>query len=118
MAKKSGTANASSRSAAGSARNANRSATGVDPVARAANLLQLSRAKGQVEGIERMIKDDRYCADVIIQIIAARASLQVVANSLLEAELKACNRAAANNGGASIDTMYQELVGLVSKMAK
>lgn len=95
-----------------------RLAAGIDPAARAANILQLRRARGQVDGIERMIAEDRYCADIIVQITAARASLQVVANSLLEAHLKACHKAAMDNGGAAADLMYQELVGLVSKMTK
>jgi CsoR family transcriptional regulator, copper-sensing transcriptional repressor len=95
-----------------------RLAAGVNPAARAANILQLRRARGQVDGVERMIDQDRYCADIIIQITAARASLQVVANSLLAAHLKACHKAAMNNGGAVADEMYQELVDLVSKMAK
>ncbi len=97
---------------------ADRVAAGVDPAARAANILQLKRARGQIDGIERMLEADRYCADIIVQITAARASLQVVAKSLLEAHLKACHKAAMNNGGAIADEMYQELVDLVSKMAK
>lgn len=95
-----------------------RLAAGIDPAARSANLLQLQRAKGQIDGIRRMIEEDRYCADIIIQITAARASLQVVAKSLLNAHLLACHKAAMNNGGAAADEMYQELVELVSKMTK
>lgn len=96
----------------------NRMAAGVDPAAKAANLLQIRRARGQVDGIHRMIEEDRYCADVIVQITAARASLQAVAKDLLTRHLKACHGAALNNGGAVADKMYQELVDLVSKMAK
>src|ERR1043165_1203316 len=66
-----------------------RAAAVVDPAAKAANLLQMRRARGQVEGILRMIEDDRYCADIIIQITAARASLQAVAKDLLARHLKA-----------------------------
>lgn len=95
-----------------------RLAAGIDPAARAANIMQLRRAKGQIEGVERMIEEDRYCADIIHQITAARASLQVVAKSLLEAHLRTCHNAAMSNGGAAADRMYQELVDLVSKMAK
>lgn len=90
----------------------------LDPEAKAAQLLQLRRTKGQLEGIENMIKEDRYCADIIIQITAARASLQSVAKSLLNRHLKACHTAATGNGGAALDEMYQELVELVSKMAR
>jgi DNA-binding FrmR family transcriptional regulator len=97
---------------------ADRLAAGIDPAARAANILQIRRARGQVDGIERMIEADRYCADIIVQITAARASLQAVANALLESHLKACHNAAMSNGGAAADRMYQELVSLVSRMTK
>lgn len=95
-----------------------RLAAGIDPAARAANILQLQRSMGQIDGIKRMIEEDRYCADIIVQITAARASLQVVAKSLLNAHLKACHQAAMSNGGAAVDQMYQELVDLVAKMTK
>lgn len=102
----------------GDGRFVDRLAVGISPTARTANIAQLRRARGQIDGIERMIQDDRYCADIIIQITAARAALQVVANSLLAAHLKACHDKALGNGGAIADEMYQELVQLVSKMTK
>jgi hypothetical protein len=52
----------------------NRLAAGVDPAAKAANLVRLRRARGQVDGVERMIKNGRYCADIIIQRPAQAAS--------------------------------------------
>ncbi len=118
MARKTVKSNASKASLVVEGKFTDRQAAGVIPAARAANMLQLRRARGQVDGVERMIMDDRYCADIIVQIIAVRASLQVVANSLLAAHLKNCHTAAITNGGAVADKMYQELVDLVSKMAK
>lgn len=118
MARKTGKTKASRSSRVEVEQFADRQAVGVDPAAKAANILQLRRARGQVDGIERMIEEDRYCADIIVQITAARASLQVVAKDLLTRHLKACHEAAMNNGGAAADKMYQELVGLVVKMAK
>lgn len=95
-----------------------RPAVGVNPAARAAHVKHLRRVKGQVEGIERMIASDRYCADVIIQITAARASLLSVAKALLAEHLKACHLRAIRDGETDVDDMYQELVDLVGKMAK
>ena len=95
-----------------------RKAVAVDADATARNRKRLRRIEGQVRGLQKMVEDDRYCADIIIQITAARASLQVVAKSLLAAHLKACHAAAIGNGGAVADQMYQELVDLVSKMAR
>ncbi len=90
----------------------------IQPQDKAANLVHLRRIKGQVEGIQRMVEEERYCADIIIQVNAARASLQTVAKSLLNSHLKACRLAASDNGGGAVDQMYQELVDLVSKMAR
>ncbi len=99
-------------------RSSDRLAAGVDPAARAANLVQLRRARGQLDGIHRMIEQDRYCLDVIVQVTAARASLQAVAQSLLESHLRASHDAASTNAGHGADAMYQELVKIVSKMAR
>ncbi len=71
-----------------------------------------------MDGVERMIKDDRHCTEIIVQITAARASLQAVAKDLLRRHLKSCNEDARKNGGMAADEMYQELVNLVMKMAK
>lgn len=106
------------RSRAGATAPRARMAAELDPAAKAANLLQLRRARGQVDGVERMIAGDRYCADIIVQITAARASLQTVAKDLLQRHLEASHRAAMSNGAAAADTMYQELVELVSKMSR
>ncbi len=118
MARKVATTKRSKSTRTEDGRFVDRLAAGVDPAARAANIMQLRRARGQVDGIERMIQEDRYCADIIVQITAVRASLQVVAKALLEAHLKACHKRAMDNGGAAADEMYQELVGLVSTMTK
>ncbi len=91
---------------------------GVDPAVRAANILQLRRARGQAKGVERMLEDDRYCADIITQITAARASLQVVAQSLLESHLRTCRNTTTARGGAVEDKMYQDLMGIVSQMSR
>jgi len=40
-------------------------------------LKRIRRAAGQVAAIERMIRDDRYCVDVLLQVAAARAALDV-----------------------------------------
>jgi DNA-binding FrmR family transcriptional regulator len=93
-------------------------AAGTDPAARTANMLHMRRIIGQVEGIQRMVEEERYCADIIVQITAARASLQAVAKSLLAEHLKTCTTAAIRDGGTAADSMYQELVELVSKMAR
>lgn len=53
-------------------------------------LKRLSRIKGQVEGIERMIKDQRYCPDIVHQIKAIRSALKSLESSIIEGHMKHC----------------------------
>ncbi len=51
---------------------------------------RLKRAAGQVAGIQRMVEEDRYCVDVLLQISAARAALAKVSKILLESHIQTC----------------------------
>jgi DNA-binding FrmR family transcriptional regulator len=90
----------------------------VDAELKAVNLRHLARIEGQVRGVQRMIEEDRYCADIITQIAAVRESLQSVAKNLLTNHLKHCARSAIKAGGREADEMYGELVDLVGKIAR
>jgi len=64
------------------------------------------------------VEDERYCADVITQIAAAQASLRAVAKILLKNHLKHCATAALKGGEVEAERMYDELLDLMSKMAR
>ena len=51
---------------------------------------RLRRLEGQVRGIERMVRDDRYCVDILTQLAAVRGALQEVERILLRAHLQTC----------------------------
>ena len=51
---------------------------------------RLRRVQGQVGGIERMVRDDRYCIDVLTQISAVQAALDKVALGLLDDHARHC----------------------------
>jgi CsoR family transcriptional regulator, copper-sensing transcriptional repressor len=53
-------------------------------------LRRLRRVKGQVGGVERMVEEDRYCIDVLTQIIAIEAALDKVALGLLDGHARTC----------------------------
>lgn len=95
-----------------------RKALAVEPEFKAANIVRLRRAEGQVRGIARMVQEDRYCADIIIQIAAAQESLRVVAKTLLKNHLKHCAKAALQAGPAEADAMCDELMDVMSKIAR
>jgi len=51
---------------------------------------RLKKITGQVNGIEKMLNDNRYCVDILQQILAARAALSSVAFIILESHAKTC----------------------------
>jgi DNA-binding FrmR family transcriptional regulator len=51
---------------------------------------RLRRIRGQVEGIERMVEEDRYCIDVLTQISAVQAALDKVSLGLLDDHAQHC----------------------------
>lgn len=54
-------------------------------------LLQgLNRISGQIEGIKKMIQDERYCPDILTQLHAARSALRSVEIQILDDHLSNC----------------------------
>lgn len=93
-------------------------AVGVDPLIKAANLKRLKRIEGQVRGIQSMIEDDRYCADVMTQIAAVRQALRSVGKELMHNHLRHCATQAIRAGEEEASAMYRELLDLMDKNAK
>jgi DNA-binding FrmR family transcriptional regulator len=51
---------------------------------------RIRRIAGQVAGIERMIEEDRYCVDVLLQVAAVRAALDGMGKLLLRSHVETC----------------------------
>ncbi|HBK86555.1 MAG TPA: BCR family protein [Firmicutes bacterium] len=81
------------------------------------NLLRrLRRVEGQVRGIQRMLEEDRYCVDVLIQLAAVRAALDKVGLALIEDHTRGCVRnALVNNQG---DEAIDELMDVLAQFLK
>ena len=50
----------------------------------------MNRIKGQIEGVERMIIDNRYCPEIVIQIKAIRAALKSLEANIVEGHMRHC----------------------------
>jgi CsoR family transcriptional regulator, copper-sensing transcriptional repressor len=61
---------------------------------------RLRRVEGQVRGIVQMVEDERYCIDILMQIKAARAALQRVADGILKEHVVNCVDGAITSGNA------------------
>ena len=79
-----------------------------------AELRRLSRIKGQVEGVERMIKEQRYCPDIIHQIKAVRSALKGLEVSIIEGHMQHCVKAAvASRNSDVIQEKMEEILNLL-----
>jgi len=94
---------------------AGRKAVGVDAAIKTANLRRLRRIEGQVRGLQRMVEDERYCADILTQISSVHEALRSVARELMRNHLKHCASNAIRADNAAAEAMYDELVELMYK---
>src|SRR5512138_3732169 len=82
----------------GEGADAGKKAVAVDPETKASNLKRLRRLEGQVRGLQRMVEEDRYCPDIMIQISAAQEALRTVGRELMRNHLRHCVTKAVTDG--------------------
>ena len=76
---------------------------------------RLNRISGQINGIKKMIENDAYCNDVLIQLKAVESSTQSLSNHILENHLYNCVTRDLENG--ELDTI-NELISLFKRFNK
>ncbi|MGH9698793.1 MAG: metal-sensitive transcriptional regulator [Candidatus Acidiferrales bacterium] len=101
------------------AQTAPRKAAGVSPEIKSANLKRLRRIEGQIRGLEKMVAEDRYCADILVQISSAQEALRAVGKALMRNHLRHCATQAIRKGSrAEAEAMYDELLKLIYTHAR
>ncbi len=76
---------------------------------------RLRRIEGQVRGIQKMIEEDRYCVDILLQISAARAAIQKVGLSLFRSHTRGCVATALR--GEDSGRVIDELIDTMEKFS-
>ncbi len=76
----------------------------------------LKTARGQLDGILRMVEEDRYCIDISQQLMATEALLNRVNKEILAAHLKHCVNTAET--AAQREEKVDELVDMLGKILK
>ena len=76
----------------------------------------LKTARGQLDGILKMVEDDRYCIDISHQLMATMAILNKANKEVLSAHLKTCVRNAET--AAERDEKIDELIEIMGKVIK
>src|SRR5688500_135053 len=95
-----------------------RKALAVDPDAKTRNLHRLRRIEGQVRGLQKMIEEDRYCADILTQVSSVHEALRSVGRELMRNHLKHCASSAIRGSDVDAEAMCDELVELMYKHAR
>jgi|SRR5580692_5038916 DNA-binding FrmR family transcriptional regulator len=91
-----------------------RKAAGVDQELKEANRNRLRRIEGQIRGLQKMVEEDRYCADIIVQIASVQEALRGVARNLMKNHLHHCAaKALASGKPKQAEAMYDELLELI-----
>ena len=94
-------------------------AVGVDPEAKHAIVSRLRRIEGQVRGLQKMVEEERYCADVLMQLSSVQEALRGVGRALLSNHLKHCATEAIRSAEpGKVEAMYEELMELMYKNAR
>ncbi|KPV43770.1 metal-sensitive transcriptional regulator [Alicyclobacillus ferrooxydans] len=80
-------------------------------------LKRLRRVEGQVRGIQKMIDEDRYCVDILVQIAAIKSAMQQVGLTILESHTRGCVVDAISNH-TDTDIKIDELMEVIRQFTK
>lgn len=79
----------------------------------------LKTARGQIEGIMKMVEEDRYCIDISTQLMATQSLIGRINADVLKAHIGGCvQQALAQVTQAERDAKLAEIEAIVEKLAK
>ncbi len=76
---------------------------------------RLRRIEGQVRGVQKMLEDDAYCPDILVQVSAVNCALNSFSKTLLASHIKGCVAEDIREGK---DQTIDELVEVLQKVMK
>ncbi|WP_326911142.1 metal-sensing transcriptional repressor [Sedimentibacter sp. MB31-C6] len=76
----------------------------------------LKTAAGQIEGISKMVNEDRYCIDISNQILAVQSILKKANNEILKAHMEMCVKQAFIEGNE--EEKIKEIIMIIDKLSK
>jgi DNA-binding FrmR family transcriptional regulator len=91
----------------------------MDPDVKQSLLIRLRRIEGQIRGLQKMVEEERYCADVVTQMASVQEALRGASRALLHNHLRHCATSAIRSGdSAAAEAMYEELLDLVFRSGR
>ncbi|MDH5509758.1 MAG: metal-sensing transcriptional repressor [Nitrospinota bacterium] len=79
-------------------------------------LLTLKTARGQLDGIVRMVEEERYCVDISKQILSIQSLLKKANMEILKGHIKTCVKHAVEEGEG--DEKIDEIFSLIDRYAR
>ena len=76
----------------------------------------LKTARGQLDGLIKMVEEDRYCIDISTQLLATESILRKINKEILRANMKCCVQESFSQGAA--EQKIEELIDVIDKLAK
>ena len=91
----------------------------VDPEVKRSVLTRLRRIEGQIRGIHKMVEEERYCADVLMQVSSVQEALRGVGRAMLHNHLRHCaTEAIRSDDPARAEAMYDEIMELMYRTVR
>ncbi len=78
----------------------------------------LKTAKGQIEGILKMVEEDRYCMDISNQLLATQAILHKLNKEILTEHIKGCVNDTLGDDNQEATEKIEEIIKVIDKLAK
>jgi DNA-binding FrmR family transcriptional regulator len=99
--------------------NETRHAAHVEPELKEQALTRLKRIEGQIRGLQRMVEDERYCGDVLVQVASVHEALRGVGKLLMRNHLRHCVTDALQLGDdREREAAYAEVLDLMYRHAR
>lgn len=80
---------------------------------------RLNRIRGQIDGISKMIDEDKYCLDISAQLTAVSSAINSLNQEILSAHLKSCVADSFNmNDKVEVDKKIEEIEKVIKRLSK
>ena len=84
------------------------------PVNKSTSVRLLKTARGQIDGVLRMVEDGRYCMDIVNQLLSLEAIIKKCRREILQNHLRTCVKDAKDE--KDLDKKIDELIMVLEKL--
>ena len=81
-------------------------------------LRKLKTVRGQIDGLIKMVEEDRYCLDISNQLMASISILKNINKDVLTANLRGCVKDSYSKSQEEIDEKIEEINTIINKLSK